>query len=446
MKAACAVILVAMLMAGCTGRQEVGRGTVTYNCPANATEMAVLQREIPAFAETSGVTIVLNPFTGQEKLYAMMAADKAPDIFYTNSTMRDELAASGRLLDLRTVAAGDPFVARLWPHVVEGGIGPDSGWYSVGNWEFTCGVYYRKDLFDAAGIPYPDTAWTWDAMVAAARALTVRQGGAGEQGRYGIYCGAHFVEALEIMNGSRFPRNGVDLVLPPTSLEVYRKYLALVDEGVMPDVRRIQALGMQAPQLLQTGRVAMLVEAVPHQSLIEGLTVPWGVAPLPRFAGKPPAFFRSASGGLSIAAHTADPQAAWKALKWIISGASTYQPDPVLRDVDFVGGWEQRYPSLRGSGFREVWDRSLRYNGGDPRFFVRFSSWSSGPIMERLQPLLDRVWARELSVDDLAGQVATINTNARAQVEERLRSSSYGPLFRQHIEDALHHGEDARAH
>ena len=214
----------------------------------------------------------------------------------------------------------------------------------------------------------------------------------------------------------------------------------------MPDLRRIQALGMQAPQLLQTGRVAMLVEAVPHQSLIEALTVPWGVAPLPRFPGKEPAYFRSASGGLSIAAHTADPQAAWKALKWIIGGASTYQPDPVLRDVDFTGGWERRYPALRGSGFRDVWDLSLRHNGGDPRFFVRFSSWTSGPILERLQPLLDRVWARELTVDDLAAQVDDINREARTQVVERLRTSSYGPLFRKQIEDALHRTEAATAH
>jgi ABC-type glycerol-3-phosphate transport system substrate-binding protein len=434
-------MIVLVLWAGCSGDRNPAPGTVAYNCPANAVEVAVLQNEIPAFAESSGVSIVLHPFSGQEKLYAMMAADKAPDIFYTNNTMRDELAASGRLLDLRTVSAGDPFVNRLWPHVVSGGIAADSGWYSVGNWEFTCGVYYRKDLFDAARIPYPDTAWTWDDMVAAARILTVRSTSGSAPARYGIYCGSHFVEALEIMNGSRFPRGGASLELPATSLDVYRCYLGLVTDGVMPDLRKIQALGMQAPQLLQTGRVAMLVEAVPHQSLIEALTVPWGVAPLPRFRGKPPAYFRSASGGLSISSHTSDPRAAWRALKWIIGGASVYQPNPVLRDVDFAGGWERRYPSLRESGFRDVWDLSLRHNGGDPRFFVRFSSWASAPIMERLQPLLDRVWAREMTVDELALRVEGINRDARKQIEATLRSSTYGPMFRRHIEEDLHRME-----
>jgi ABC-type glycerol-3-phosphate transport system substrate-binding protein len=440
-----ALILVAVC-AGCRGSGHTGGPSVTYNCAANAAEVAVLQKEIPTFAETSGVNVVLHPFTGQEKLYAMMAADKPPDIFYTSGIMRDELAATGRLLDLRQVSAGDPFVDRLWPHVRAGGLAPDSGWYSVGNWEFTCGVYYRRDLFDAAGVRHPGSSWTWDDLVAAARKLTVRGTPGAEPSRYGIYCGSHFVEALEIMNGSRFGRGAAVLVLPASSLEVYRKYLALVTEGLMPDLRRIQALGMQAPQLLQTGRVAMLVEAVPHQSLIEALTVPWGVAPLPQFPGKEPSYFRSASGGLSISSHTANPCATWKALKWIIAGASIYQPNPVLRDVDFVGGWEQRYPALRGSGFRDVWDLSLRHNGGDPRFFVRFSSWTSGPILERLQPLLDRVWARELSVDELAGRVSGINTEVRKAMEEKLHSSSYAPSFRKPMQEALHQIEASVAH
>ena len=341
-----------------------------------------------------------------------------------------------------TVSAGDPFVERLWPHVRENGLAPDSGWYSFGNWEFTCGVYYRKDLFDAAGIPYPDTAWTWNDLIVAARALTIRPSPGSEPSQYGIYCGSHFIEALEIMNGSRFPRGAATLVIPQTSIEVYRQYLALMNEGLMPDLRRVQALGMQAPQLLQTGRVAMLVEALPHQTLIETLTVPWGVAPLPRFPGKPPAYFRSASGGLSISSHTADPRAAWKALVWIIGGASIYQPNPVLRDVDLAGGWEQRYPSLRGSGFRQVWDLSLRYNGGDPRFFVRFSSWTSGPIMERLQPDLDRLWAREIRVEDLAARVDGINREVLKQVQEILRTGTFAPAFRSHIEEALRTPED----
>jgi ABC-type glycerol-3-phosphate transport system substrate-binding protein len=181
----------------------------------------------------------------------------------------------------------------------------------------------------------------------------------------------------------------------------------------------------------------MLVEAVPHQMLIETLRIRWGVAPLPRFAGKTPRYFRSGSGGLSISSTTADPAAAWKALKWIVAGAKIYQPNPVLKDVDFAGGWEQRFPQLAGSGFRDVWDRSLRYPSADPRFFVRFSSWTAASILERLQPQLDRLWAGDQSVDDLLAALPGINARVRDDLADLLKRDNLRPEFRKQIEQQL---------
>jgi multiple sugar transport system substrate-binding protein len=427
----------ALLLSCCSSGDRKELTEVEYNCPANALEIEVLQREIARFQADSGIRIRLNPFSGQDKLYAMMAAGKAPDIFYTSSTMRDRLAAEGRILDLRSVSRGDSLPGRLWPHVIRNGTSVDGGWYSLGNWEFTCGVYYRKDIFREAGLRAPDSSWTWDDMVGLARKLTRPPDRNGSGGRYGIFIGSHFVEALELMNGASLPREMLTLRIPAESADLYRRYVALMDEGIMPDLLRMQAMGMQPAQLLQNGRVAMLVEAVPNQSLIEAMTEPWGVAPLPRFPGKTPAYFRSASGGLSISASTRDPVAAWKALKWIVTEASTYQPNPVLRDVDFTGGWETRYPQLRGSGFRQVWDLSLEHNGGDPRFFVRFSSWTSGPILERLQPLLDQVWGRKKPVDSLLAAVPAINSDVRREITVTAETMTMKPEFREKIEQAL---------
>jgi multiple sugar transport system substrate-binding protein len=431
-------VLPFLLLLGGTGCQKgTGKSDVVYNCPANAAEIEALRQEIPTFTEASGVNLTLNPFTGQEKLYAMMAAGQAPDIFYTNATMRDRLAAEGRLLDLRTVSNDDPFVSRLWPAVVENGKAPDGGWYSVGNWSFTLGVYYNRELFDAAGISYPDTAWTWEQMTTIARSLTVDTNGDGDPERYGIFIGSHFVEAIEQMNGADIRPNTLAAALSPASAVAFQRYIELMDLKIMPDLRRIQAMGMQAQQLLQSGRVAMLVEAVPHQSLMETLPMRWGVAPLPRFPGKPPRYFRSASGGLSISGQSQAPDAAWKALRWIVGTATLYQPNPVLRDVDFVGGWEKRYPKLVGSGFREVWDLSLRHNGGDPRFFVRFSSWTAGSILERLQPLLDRLWAREITVDEFRRNLPEVNASVERDLTDLLKREGIQPRFRTEIENAL---------
>ena len=430
----------ALTFAACSGKKSTPGTEVTYNCAANAGEIRDLQAQIPAFAESSGVRLTLQPFTGQEKLFAMMAAGQAPDIFYTNTVVRDRLAAEGRLLDLRRQSAADGFIARLWPDVLEGGTAVDSGLYSIGNWTFTAGVYYNRDLFDESGIPYPDTAWTWDDLTAAARKLT-RKGG----DRYGIFIGSHFVELLEQMNGALLPRGALLLALPDESLEAYRFYVRLMEEGLMPDLRRIQAMGMQSVQLLQSNKVAMLIEAVPHQALFESLAMRWGIAPVPRFGGKPVRYFRSGSGGLSISAQTPHPDAAWQALKWIIGGASVYQPNPVLRDVDFAGGWEKRYPQLAGSGFRDVWEWSLHHSAGDPRLFVRYSSWTSAAILERLQPLLDRVWARSMSVEDLKPAIPGINAAVRSDLESTLHRHDLREGFVRDIQrqlESLQRGTD----
>jgi len=436
----------ALLFAACTKKEQSRTGTarISYNCAANAVEIKHLQNELPSFTDSTGIEIVLQPFTGQEKLYAMIAAGQPPDIFYTNNVIRDRLAAEGRLLDMRSVGTDDPFLQRLWPDVYRQGLADDGGLYSIGNWNFTAGVYYNRDLFDGAGLRYPDTSWTWTDLLAAARRISSKRKSDGEPEHYGIFIPSHFIEIFELMNGAPVNNRSLFLDLSDASLDVFRQYLQLMDDKLMPEIRRMQAMGMQASQLLQTGRVAMLVEAVPHQVLFESITIRWGVAPIPRFGTRPARCFRSESGGLSISAQTANAPAAWNALKWIIGGASVYQPNPVLKDVDFIAGWEARYPQLAGSGFREVWQRSLTYPAGDPRFFVRFSSWTSATILERLQPLLDKLWAREGTIEQLTAAQPKINEAVRRELDRLLEQGSLRPEFVKAINDQLQSPHEPR--
>ena len=428
-----------LALMGCTDREPGQQeGTdIIYNCAANMTEIRALEEEIPSFTARTGIRIVLNPFTGQEKLYAMIAADQAPDIFYTNTIIRDRFAAEGRLLNLHEVAAGDSFPQRLLSGIVEEGSAADGGWYSLSNWSYTCGVYYNREAFRAAGLSFPDTGWTWQDLRAAARGLTRDRDGDGTPDRYGVYIPSHLVEALEVMNGALLDRGALCVVIPEESAEVYRKYIALMEDGLMPDLRRMQAMGMQPMQMLRNDRVAMLVEAVPHQGLFEMTDMDLGIAPLPRFGTTPPRYFRSGSGGLSISSSTRHPREAWEAMKWIVGSARALQPNPVLADQDFVAGWEKRYPHLAGGGFRQVWELSLQHNGGDARFFVRFSSWTAPAILERLQPKLDQLWSRQITVAELTEAVPDINRNVGRALRDALGKEDLRPAFRAVIKRQL---------
>ena len=410
-----------LLLAGCGGGAR-DEHTIVYNCAANTAEIAGLKPATEKFFARTGIRVKLNPFSGEEKLYAMIAAGQAPD---------------GRLLDLRPFAENDPIWAKLRPEVKAAAVSVDGGIYSLGNWTHTSGVYYNRTAFAEAGLALPTADWTWDDFKAAAKALTRDDNGDGKPERYGVFIPAHFIEALEQMNHAPIASGELFLQISPEAREVYAQYLGLIHEGSMPDIRRVQALGMQAGQMLESGRVAMLVEAVPHPGLVETLTIDWAVAPLPRFEAKDPRYFRSASGGLSLSASVKNPPDAWRTLVWLISEAEPYQPSPVLAGVPFVAAWEEKYPQLRNRGFREVWELSEQHPGGDPRYFVRFASWSMGPVMTRFQPWLDRLWSGAATIDEVVAAVPEINAGVRKDLERQATSTALRPAWREQLQKAL---------
>ena len=48
-------------------------------------------------------------------------------------------------------------------------------------------LYYNKDMFDAAGIPYPDDTWDWAKLVEVGKQLTKDTDGDGTTDQWGFY-------------------------------------------------------------------------------------------------------------------------------------------------------------------------------------------------------------------------------------------------------------------
>lgn len=429
---------IAIFLQNCSRENNSNAKIITLNVPANANLLQALREQLPKYEAEHGVRVQLIPFTGQEKLYAMMAAGQAPDIFYTNAVVRDQLAAEGRLLNLNTITAGDSFVQQIRPEFIQRGTSIDGGWYQFCDWTYTYAVYFNKALFDQTHVPYPDSSWTWAKMIDRARWLTHDLNGDGATDQYGIFIPKHFVSALERMNGAEFTPNALLFDLPQESQEALQAYLNLIyQDKVMPEIAFTQAQGMQASQMLNTGRVAMTVEAVPNLDFITALQIDWDMAPLPRMGDKPPLYFRSASGGLSLSSSCRHPHEARKLIKWLVTQSPYNTPNPVLRETDFVSGWEARYPKLRETHFRQVWELSERFDGGDTRDFVRYSSWSSNAILEQLSPKMDLLFAGKMTVKQLVQQTDDINRNVLSELKKILRNESLLPSFRKKINEEL---------
>jgi multiple sugar transport system substrate-binding protein len=115
------------------------------------------------------------------KIIASAAAGDLPDLIMASNEHTPIMACSELLADL------NPFIER------DGDVDPDDfaagvsqGFNMWGHWwgfpydHSTWGIFYNKDLFDAAGVAYPpsegEKPWTMDEFVQAARALTKPDG------------------------------------------------------------------------------------------------------------------------------------------------------------------------------------------------------------------------------------------------------------------------------
>ena len=71
------------------------------------------------------------------------------------------------------------------------------------------GLFYNVDMFDAAGVPYPDESWTWETIIDAGRKLTRRAGDQVTQWGYDVSGGWDRVIQFVWENGGRVIDEGV---------------------------------------------------------------------------------------------------------------------------------------------------------------------------------------------------------------------------------------------
>jgi multiple sugar transport system permease protein len=138
------------------------------------------------------VEIELHPFTGitiqnlsmDARPLMAIAGGVSPDVLYVNFRQSDTYIQQGFLYPLDRPEDG--YLSAMTPEEIEFRIHPKI-WPVIRRkgpqareqvWAMPYGgalgkvVIYRKDLFDAAGVPYPHNNWTWDEFLDACRRIT----------------------------------------------------------------------------------------------------------------------------------------------------------------------------------------------------------------------------------------------------------------------------------
>lgn len=171
-------ITLAALLAGCSsdggdGGDGGGEVTLTYGVWSQDDTMQSL---IDAFEEDNpgiNVELQVNPWTDYwTKLQVGAQGGTAPDAFWMLGDRFQVYAANDQLLPLGDAIDEAGVDLGVYPQALVDLFTYDGELYGLPKDFDTIGLWYNKELFDAAGVAYPTDQWTWADVQDAAAKLT----------------------------------------------------------------------------------------------------------------------------------------------------------------------------------------------------------------------------------------------------------------------------------
>lgn len=303
---------------------EDGATTLTWGMWGSPTEIATHQAVADAFmAEHPEIQVEITSepwadyFTKMQTLWASGDASQIPDVLFLTPVL--PYAAQGVLENL------DPYIEQAgydledyWPSLLEPAMYEGSVYGFPRDMSAEV-LYYNKDIFDEVGLEYPTDEWTWDDLLAAAEALTVREGEqvtryglAMEGGKYQLWVGQNGGAILDDL------RNPSTCTLDqPEAVEAIEFFAGMMNDGVaMRDANLSQAGGDSA--VFASGQAAMIIQNASRVSQFNQAGLNYDVAAVPIPEGGQ----RSASAvgaAWTMSAASDDKDAAWTFLSWLQS-------------------------------------------------------------------------------------------------------------------------------
>ena len=413
-------------------------GEITFSFWGDPAELKAYTAVVDAFAATQpNVDVEIAHVPQSDEFYAKLAtgfaAGSPPDVFLINYrrygqwAARDALEPLGpRLRESQTLREEDfypePLEAFRW----------DGELVCIPQNVSSLVVYYNRDLFDAAGVPYPEAGWTWDDFLAAAKALTKDLDGDGLPDQHGLGVENSLIRFAPFI----WQAGGelVDDVERPTkltidTLEAREGIQFFIDLSLVHKVVPTEAevLAESDEDRFINGTTAMLLQSrrvVPTLREIEDFT--WDVAPLPQH--------KEAAGILHsdaycIAAASENKEAAWAFVEFAVGpqgqpiAAETGRTVPSLRAVAespaFLG---PRGGKPTGTTFdRFAPPASSRVYLDTIPQIRRVPSISTWPeVEEAFNTTLGRAFYGEVPIDDAVriGQERSAGAFRRAAAEE----------------------------
>lgn len=255
-----------------------------------------------------------------QKVVSMFAAGQGPDMGRAAERLMPSFIDKGQAMDI-TTQLGELDMSQYYDKTFMASSYSGGKYYGIPSGVYYYVMYFNKDLFDKAGLPYPSSDWskptTLDQIAEYAKKLTT---GEGANKTFGFYCDPRpqHVGLISSLGGGD---NAYDKDWNPTlngesSKQVYRWFDTLLQGKLMPRPTDTRILG--AGDMFIQGKLAMLIEGtwiVSRMSEVTNFKPGYAVIPSPVATNSETLQFVDA---FLIFSSTKYPKESWEAMKALV--------------------------------------------------------------------------------------------------------------------------------
>lgn len=213
------------------------------------------------------------------KLEAAAKSNSLPDIFWMHSNQLYTYADAGILADCTDIVDESSYSEIS----VENAKGSDGKIYGVPKDKDTVALLYNKELFDQAGVEYPNADWTWDDMESASKTIYEKTG------KYGYMAYSHdqigYWNFVYQNGGQILSDDGTEAKYTDTATsDAIKYYVGLQDQEWCPTQEQFANTG--AAEMFFSGQGAMYYagnwDLANLCKTYEDMNGKWDVAVLPK--------------------------------------------------------------------------------------------------------------------------------------------------------------------
>ncbi len=314
-----------MTLAGCSRQRDASQRQLSLLDLGTTDE---IERMTPLVAEFNrdhpDIRVKVEYVSGgtYEKLLIQLAGGIEPDVVYLNDTAYPDLAGRGAFQALEPFISGDKDfnIDDFRSEALEFGT-IDGTLYFLPPTTGTIIIYYNRDLFDEAGIPYPEDGWTWEEFRRTCKRLTVDKNGDGKTDQYGLAgWGLLGYYPMILQNGGKIiSEDGKRCLLnSPEAIEAleFVRQLHVTDKVVASETEAAGIYQMGPSAMMAMGKTAMLGSGFGAYKQFSKIN--WDiVAPPEKKGGR--RVFHGGCWAYGISSKTRYPREAWELVKFLTS-------------------------------------------------------------------------------------------------------------------------------